>query len=157
LKRCPCASRPDVLLYRAAVRVNASPERTWKLLSDWDRSAQWILGTTVEVVGAQREGVGARTRATTKIAGITLIDEMTVTRWEPPRLIQVEHHRKPVLGDAWFEIVPIDAGVQVEWVEDLELPFGRLGELGGSMVRAPVEWGLRTSLKRLRALIERAG
>lgn len=143
-----------MLLYRAAVRVNASPERAWEWLSDWDRSAQWILGTTVEVVGSQREGVGARTRATTKIAGITLIDEMTVTRWEPSRLIHVEHHRKPVLGDAWFEIVPVGTGVQVEWVEDLELPFGRLGELGGSVLRAPVEWGLRKSLTKLRRLVE---
>ncbi|HLW16044.1 MAG TPA: SRPBCC family protein, partial [Actinomycetota bacterium] len=96
-----------MLLYRASVRVNASPERVWEWLSDWDRSAGWILGTTVEVVGSQREGVGVRTRAVTRIAGIKLIDEMSVTRWEPPRLIVVRHHRKPVLGDAWFEVVPV--------------------------------------------------
>ena len=77
-----------MLLYRASVRVNAPPERVWEWLSDWDRSAQWMLGTTVEVIGPQREGVGARTRARTKIAGITLIDEMSVTRWEPPRFLQ---------------------------------------------------------------------
>jgi hypothetical protein len=143
-----------VLLYRAAVRIDASPERVWEWLSDWDRSARWILGTTVVVIGSQREGVGARTRAVTRIAGITLIDEMSVTRWEPPRLIQVQHHRKPVLGDAWFEVVPIDGASQVEWVEDLELPFGRLGELGGSVLRAPVEWGLRKSLTKLKRLVE---
>ena len=145
-----------MLLYRASVRVNASPERVWDWLSDWDRSAQWILGTTVDVVGEQREGVGARTRATTKIAVIRLIDEMTVTRWEPPRLIEVRHNRKPLLGDAWFEVVPVDGGTQVEWVEDLYLPFGWLGEIVGSVMRAPVEWGLRKSLSRMRALVESA-
>ena len=143
-----------MLLYRAWVRVDASPERVWEWLSDWDRSVEWILGTTVEVVGSQREGVGARTRAVTRIAGLKLIDEMSVTRWEPPRLIEVRHHRKPVLGDAWFEVVPVDGGAQVEWVEDLELPFGRLGELGGSVLRAPVEWGLRKSLIKLKRLVE---
>ena len=143
-----------MLLYRASVRVNAPPERVWEWLSDWDRSAQWMLGTTVEVIGPQRNGVGARTRARTKIAGITLIDEMSVTRWEPPRFLQVEHHRKPVLGDAWFEVVPVDRGSQVEWVEDLELPLGRVGELGGSVLRAPVEWGLRKSLTKLKGLVE---
>jgi len=143
-----------VLLYRAAVRIDASPERVWEWLSDWDRSAQWILGTAVEVVGTQREGVGARTRAVTRIAGIKLIDEMSVTRWEPPHLIEVRHHRKPVLGDAWFEVVPVGSSSQVEWVEDLELPFGRLGELGGSVLRAPVEWGLRKSLTKLKGLVE---
>jgi hypothetical protein len=143
-----------VLLYRASVRIDAEPEQVWEWLSDWDRSSQWILGTTVEVVGSQREGAGARTRAVTRIAGIKLIDEMTVTRWEAPRLIQVEHHRKPVLGAAWFEIVPVDGGAQIEWVEDLQLPLGRLGELGGSMLRAPVEWGLRKSLTKLKRLVE---
>ena len=143
-----------MLLYRASVRIDAPPERVWEWLADWDRSSQWIMGTIVEVVGSQREGVGARTRAVTRIAGIKLVDEMSVTRWEPPRLIEVRHHRKPVLGDAWFEVVPVDGGSQVEWVEDLELPFGRLGELGGSVMRAPVEWGLRKSLRRLRVLIE---
>ena len=143
-----------MLLYRASLRVDAPPERVWEVLADWDRSADWILGTTVEVVGSQREGVGARTRALTRIAGIKLIDEMSVTKWEPPRLIEVRHHRKPVLGDAWFEVVPVDGGAQVEWVEDLELPFGKLGEIAGSVARAPVEWGLRKSLRKLKRLVE---
>jgi len=143
-----------VLLYRASVRIDASPEKVWEWLADWDRSSQWIMGTTVEVVGSQREGVGARTRAVTRIAGLRLVDEMSVTRWEPPHVIEVRHHRKPVLGDAWFEVVPVDSGSQVEWVEDLELPFGRLGDLAGSVVRMPVEWGLGKSLLRLRDLIE---
>ena len=143
-----------MLLYRATVRIDAPSERVWEWLSNWDRSAEWILGTTVEVVGPQREGVGARTRAVTRIAGLKLHDEMTVTHWEPPRLLQVEHHRKPLLGDAWFEVVPVDSGSHVEWVEDLELPFGRLGELGGSVLRAPVEWGLRKSLTKLKRLVE---
>ena len=143
-----------MLLYRASVRVKASPERVWEWLSDWDRSADWIIGTTVDVVGEQHDGVGARTRATTKIAGISLIDEMTVSRWEPPRLIEVRHNRKPLLGDAWFEVVPVDGGAYVDWVEDLELPLGRLGEFGGSVLRAPVEWGLRKSLRKLKQLVE---
>ena len=134
-----------MLLYRAVVRIDAPPERVWDWLRDWDRSSRWILGTTVEVVGAQREGIGARTRA------------MTVTRWDPPRLLEVRHHKRPVLGDAWFEVVPDGAGARVEWVEDLELPFGRVGELVGSLARAPVEWGLRKSLVNLKSVIERAG
>lgn len=143
-----------MLLYRAAVRVDAAPERVWEWLADWDRSSRWILGTTVEVVGAQHDGVGTQTRAVTRIAGIKLIDEMTVTRWEPPRLIEVRHNRRPMLGDAWFEVVPVPGGSQLEWVEDLELPFGRLGELAGSVVRAQVEWGLGKSLTKLKLLVE---
>ena len=144
-----------MLLYRAVVRIDAPPERVWDWLRDWDRSSRWILGTTVEVVGVQREGVGARTRAVTRIAGIKLTDEMTVTRWDPPRLLEVRHHKRPVLGDAWFEVVPDGAGARVEWVENLELPFGKAGELAGNVARAPVEWGLKKSLSTLRDLIER--
>ena len=96
-------------------------------------------------------------RAVTRIAGIKLTDEMTVTRWDPPRLLEVRHHKPPVLGDAWFEVVPDGAGARVEWVENLELPFGKAGELAGNVARAPVEWGLKKSLSTLRDLIEREG
>lgn len=112
------------------------------------------MGTTVDVVGDQSEGAGTRTRAVTRICGIKLVDEMTVTRWEPPRLIYVQHHRKPLLGDAWFEIVPVDGASSVEWVEDLQLPFGTLGELAGAALRTPVEWSLRRSLMKLKRLVE---
>ncbi len=90
----------------------------------------------------------------TRIAGIKLIDEMTVTRWEPPRLIEVRHNRRPVRADSWSEVSPVDNGAQVDWVEELELPFGRLGELAGSLGRAPVEWALRKSLTKLKRLVE---
>ena len=143
-----------MLLYRAAVRIDAPPERVWVWLSDWSRSSRWIMGTTVDVVGDRSEGAGTRTRAVTRIAGIKLVDEMTVTRWDPPWLITVHHHRKPLLGDAWFEIVPVGGASSVEWVEDLELPFGALGELAGAVLRAPVEWSLRRSLRKLKRLVE---
>ena len=138
--------------------MKAPPERVWELLADWEGSAAWMVdATSVVVVGQQREGVGTRVRAITRIAGISLTDVMTVTAWEPGRLLEVFHEGKPIHGRAWFALAPHDDGTRFEWVEDLVPPLGRLGELGGRVLRAPIEAVLRKSMHKLRALAESRG
>ena len=125
------------------------------MLADWEGSAAWMVdATTVEVIGQRREGVGTRVRAVTRIAGIPLTDEMTVTRWEPPRLMVVRHHRAPIRGPAWFELTPNDDGVTFDWVEEIDPPLGPLGELGGVVLRRPIEAVLAKSARKLKALAE---
>ena len=139
-------------LYRRATADLARAQRDWPG-EPVHRYLNGLVARGHGVVYRRGGEVWRRIRAF-YYGGITLIDEMSVTRWEPPRFLQVAHHRKPVLGDAWFEIIPLEDGSAVEWVEDLELPLGRLGELAGSVARAPVEWGLRKSLTKLKGLVE---
>ena len=113
-----------------------------------------MIGTTVEVLTQNGEGVGARTRAVTKLAGLRLLDVMTVTQWEPPHRIEVVHDRWPLQGTAWFANAPEGTGARLEWVEDITIPFGLLGRIVARIARAPVEWGLRKSLKKLKRLLE---
>jgi uncharacterized protein YndB with AHSA1/START domain len=144
-----------VARFRVATHIDAPPERIWTLLSDWEGSAEWMVdATTVEVLGEQREGVGTRVRAVTKIAGIALTDLMTVTGWEPARRLEVLHEHWPIRGLAWFALLPESGGTRFEWIEDLTPPFGPLGELGGRVLRAPIERVLRKSLMKLRRLAE---
>jgi carbon monoxide dehydrogenase subunit G len=140
--------------FSASVRVDAPAERVWDLLEDWDRSSEWMIGTTVEVLGERGQGVGARTHAVTTLAGLKLIDIMTVTRWEPPSLVEVRHERWPLQGTAWFRVQADGAGARVDWVEDINVPFGLLGRIVARIARGPVQWGLRASLKRLTRLVE---
>jgi carbon monoxide dehydrogenase subunit G len=144
-----------VARFRVATHINASPERVWELLADWEASAEWMVdATSVLVLGEQREGVGTRVRAVTRIAGISLTDVMTVTEWEPARRLEVFHEGRPIHGRAWFELSPQAGGTHFDWVEDLTPPLGRLGEMGGRVLRAPIEAVLRKSLMKLRALAE---
>ncbi len=135
--------------------IVAPAERVWALLADWESSAAWMVDATrVQVLGDVREGPGTRVRAATRIAGLVLTDEMTVTRWEKPSLIVVEHHRWPIRGIAWFELVPLDRGVRFDWIEELDPPLGPIGELGGRILRRPIERVLARSAAKLKALAE---
>ena len=135
--------------------IDAPIERVWALLADWEGSAAWMVdATTVEVIGSLREGAGTRVRAVTRIAGIPLTDEMTVKRWEAPRLMVVKHHRAPIRGLAWFELTPSDRGVVFDWVEEIDPPLGPLGELGGVVLRRPIAAVLAKSARKLKVLAE---
>lgn len=141
--------------FRVASLIEAPPSRVWDLLRDWEGSSAWMVdATTVEVVGPQREGVGTRVRAVTKIAGLPLQDRFTVTAWEPEKLLAIMHHRWPIRGPAWWEMQPVGGGTFFEWAEELDPPFGPLGEAGGVLLRRPIERVLAKSLRKLKALAE---
>lgn len=143
--------------FRVATHIEAAPARVWELLADWEGSAAWMVdATTVEVVGRQRTGVGAKVRAVTTIAGVKLVDVMEVVRWEDERLIAVLHHGWPIRGLAWFEIRPSDYGTWFEWAEELDPPLGPLGELGGLVLKRGIERVLRMSVSKLKQLAEAA-
>lgn len=146
-----------VAFFRVATRIRAEPSRVWDLLADWEGSAAWMVdATTVDVVGGQRTGVGTKVRALTTIAGIKLVDVMEVVGWEEERLIAVMHHGWPIRGLAWFELVPTENGTWFEWAEELDPPLGPLGELGGLILKRPIERVLRKSVGKLKALAETA-
>ncbi|MFN2613988.1 MAG: SRPBCC family protein [Actinomycetota bacterium] len=143
--------------FRVTARIEAPPSRVWEVLRDWEGSAGWMVdATTVDVLSPQREGAGTRVRAITRIAGVALTDVMIVTRWEPPRLLEVQHVGWPIRGLAWFELAPDAGATRFEWAEELDPPLGPLGELGGTVLRAPIERMLRRSLVKLRAVCERS-
>lgn len=142
-------------LFRVAAHINAPASVVWKHLADWEGSEAWMVdATSVTVLGARREGPGTRIRAVTKIAGFSLTDEMEVLAWESERLISVMHHRWPIRGLAWFELIPRDGGTRFEWVEELDPPFGPIGELGSLLLRPWIERVLARSAAKLKALSE---
>jgi carbon monoxide dehydrogenase subunit G len=141
--------------FHVATHIAAPPERVWDLLKDWEGSADWMVdATSVEVLGDQREGVGTRVRAVTKIAGVPITDVMTVLVWDAPRRLEVEHEGWPIKGPAWFQLSTDAGGTRFDWIEDLDPPLGFLGELGGRVLRAPIERVLRKSLMKLKDLAE---
>jgi uncharacterized protein YndB with AHSA1/START domain len=137
------------------MHIEAPLSTVWELLADWEGSAAWMVdATTVTVLGEQREGVGTRIRAVTKIAGISLTDEMEVVSWEPERLIAVMHHRYPIRGLAWFSTTPAGDGTRFEWSEELDPPLGPVGELGGLIFRPWIERVLARSAAKLKRIAE---
>lgn len=141
--------------WRAALLIDAPPERVWNALLDWEANDRWIVPPTiVEVVGERREGIGTRLRAVSVIArALRLVDHMVVTNWIAEREIRVRHVGWMVRGDGIFRLMPQDGRTRFEWIEDLVLPLGVVGELLGLLLSPIAQRWLRRSCERLALMV----
>ena len=136
---------PEISL---SVDVAAPPDRVWAAMVDWERQGEWMLGTTVRGTVNGGHGTGAELEAWTGLGPVGFLDTMVITAWDPPYRCVVRHTGRVVRGAAAFEVEPAGAGSRFVWTEWLELPWGRLGELGFVLVRPLVVAGIRYSLRR---------
>jgi hypothetical protein len=146
--------------FTASLEVAASAERVWSALVDWPAHGRWVPLTTVRVLTPSGEGVGARFCGRTGVGPLAFDDPMEVVQWRPPRagdagFCRVVKQGRVVLGEAWFEVVPLAAGrCRADWTEVVEVvpvaltrPLRRLAEPLGR--RAFV-----ATLRRMRAQVE---
>lgn len=137
------------------VDVGAPVQATWALLTDWEQHSTWMIGTEVRGTHRDGRGVGGRLEAFTGLGPVGFLDTMEITGWEPPYRCLVRHTGRVVRGAGAFEVLPRPEGSRIVWSEWLELPLGRLGQLGFLAVRPAVVLPLRLSLQRLARAVER--
>jgi carbon monoxide dehydrogenase subunit G len=135
------------------VAVAAPPEAVFAAVADWEGQSAWVAFTTVTAGGGPHR-VGERLLAVTKVAGVGFSDPMEVTRWEPPRRIDVRHHGRVLRGTGTFLVEPAPGGAWFVWSEDLDLPLGVAGRLGFAVVGPAFRLMLRRSLRRLARMVE---
>ena len=143
------------------VDVDAPPERVWAALTDWEGQGEWMLATDVETVGGPAQGLHGRLAARTGIPLPTgrhlgVLDTMIITKWDPPRRVEVQHTGRLIRGPGIFEIEPRGDGSTFIWTERLYLPYGYLGVVGWFLVRPFALFGIRRSLERFAAVAARA-
>lgn len=131
------------------VKVDAPAQFVWDAITDWPRQGEWMLGTRVEQTSPGHNAVGTTIAAFTGIGPIGFLDTMTVTNWVPPQVCDVVHTGRVVRGTGRFEVRSTgEQSADFIWVEDLELPLGRLGEFGFAFVQPLFLAGIRSSLKK---------
>ena len=138
------------------VEVDAPPQRSWQVVTDWPNQGQWMLGTTVTVTGGDGRSVGSTLSARTGYGGYGFVDTMEITEWDPDgyRCV-VRHTGRLVRGGGEFGVTALPGGRSaVHWVERLELPFGALGRTGWPLVRPAFVAGVKLSLRRLARLCQ---
>jgi carbon monoxide dehydrogenase subunit G len=135
------------------VAVAAPPEAVFAAVADWERQSGWVAFTTVTAEGGPHR-VGERLLAVTKVAGVGFSDPMEVTRWEPPRRVDVRHLGRVLRGTGTFLVEPAPGGAWFVWSEDLDLPLGVAGRLGFAVVGPAFRRMLRRSLRRLARMVE---
>ncbi|MDP9023033.1 MAG: SRPBCC family protein [Actinomycetota bacterium] len=118
--------------------VDAPPSVVWRVLTDWERQAEWMVDArAVRVTGDRRQGTGVELRVPTRVVGVTVQDTMRVTVWEPPRMLGVRHTGRLISGVGAFVLEPVEGGTRLVWWEEVDPPLGALGELGASLVVRP--------------------
>jgi len=135
------------------VAVAAPPEAVFAAVADWEGQSAWVAFTTVTADGGPHR-VGERLLAVTKVAGVGFSDPMEVTRWEPPRRVDVHHHGRVLRGTGTFLVEPAPGGAWFVWSEDLDLPLGAAGRFGFAVVGPVFRRMLRCSLRRLARMVE---
>ncbi|MED7924131.1 SRPBCC family protein [Nonomuraea sp. LP-02] len=130
----------------AAVEVAAPPEQVFALLTDWARQREWMFLTDTRQVAPDA------VEAYTGVRPVGFLDTMTITRWEPPELVVMEHTGRLVRGRGAFRVRALGSGSRVIWTEELVAPFGALGRAGWPLVRPLAKAVFRHSLRKLAAL-----
>jgi carbon monoxide dehydrogenase subunit G len=142
------------------IDVDAPPERTWAVLTDWTAQGEWMLATDVREVDGPAQRLHGRLAARTGLPlpggrHVGVLDTMIITKWEPPRLVEVQHTGRLIRGPGIFRIEPRGEQSTLVWTERLYLPYGYLGELGWFLIRPLAVAGIRRSLRRFAAVASR--
>jgi polyketide cyclase/dehydrase/lipid transport protein len=134
----------------AEVILPAGPEAAWGTLVQWEEQPAWMVdAASVRVVSADREGVGARIAARTRIFGLPIVtDTLEVVEWDPPRRL-VLVRRGFVRGSGTWELEPAPGGSTFRWTEDIRVPVPVLGELALLAYRPILRRLMRRSLENL--------
>jgi carbon monoxide dehydrogenase subunit G len=103
----------------ASVEVDAPPEATWAVLTDWTAQGSWMPMTKVEVTGGDG-ALGTEMTARSGLGRLALIDPMTIDVWEPPHRCEVAHHGRVITGRGVFVVDELPGGrSKVTWEEQL--------------------------------------
>lgn len=143
---------------RVAVDISASPERVWQVVEPVERHVDWMEdAVAIRFKSEQTRGVGTEFFCDTKVGPIKLVDEMTITAWEPNRVMGVRH-TGVVTGSGEFTLEPnTEGGTRFTWTERLVFPWwlgGPLGALVGGQIVMKAIW--RRNLRALKKLVESA-
>jgi hypothetical protein len=110
-----------------------------------------VESNTIE--GSATSGPGTVMTVSTRVGPFRLADRMTVTVWEPPHRIVVEHQGL-VAGSGEFSLSAIAGATRFTWSEELRFPPFLGGPFAASISRPILTLIWRHSLRRLKALIE---
>jgi carbon monoxide dehydrogenase subunit G len=131
--------------------VDAPQQQVWDVLTDWKVHDRWMLLTRAS--GDRAEG--GSVEAFTGVGSVGFLDRMTITMWEPPRMVVVRHTGRVVRGSGSFEVKALSPGrSQVVWSEYVDPPLGPVGRLGWPLVRPVLQMFVQASLRRLARYVE---
>jgi uncharacterized membrane protein len=134
--------------------IDAPIERVWAMLADVRRQPEWMTEMkSVRVLTDGPIGVGTACEAEVRILGITVIDPVTITEFDPPLRYAIRH-------DGSFKgtgVISLESGADLtttvlRWDERLSPPvLAHLGALAMTPVLGAI---FQADLERFKELVE---
>ncbi|HEY5077885.1 MAG TPA: SRPBCC family protein, partial [Acidimicrobiia bacterium] len=121
---------------RVGITIDASTDDTWRIVEPIEHHVDWMADAdTIRFTGKQTRGVGTTFDCRTKVGPVRLTDRMTITEWEPGRLMGIEH-RGVVTGRGRFVLRRRRGGrTRFTWNERLSFPWWLGGEVGARLAK----------------------
>jgi hypothetical protein len=85
-----------------AIEIDAPAQRTWDVVTDWERQGEWMPITDVQITGSVPAGIGAELTARSGVGRAGFLDRMVVDVWKPPHRCEVVHLGRVVTGRGVF-------------------------------------------------------
>lgn len=141
-----------------SVDLDASVQRVWDVVEPVERHVDWMAdAVAIRFKTDQTRGVGTEFFCDTKVGPIKLVDEMTITAWEPGKTMGVRH-TGVVTGTGEFTLHALDEHrTRFTWSEELVFPWwlgGPIGAFVGGQIVMKAIW--RRNLRELKRLVEAA-
>lgn len=141
---------------KVSIDINAPVARVWEIVEPVERHIDWMAdAVAIRFQTEQTRGVGTKFFCDTKVGPIKLVDVMTITAWEPERIMGVTH-TGVVTGTGEFTLTPLsESTTRFTWTESLVFPWwlgGPLGALVGGQIVMKAIW--RRNLRKLKQLVE---
>ncbi|MGI9644325.1 MAG: SRPBCC family protein [Ilumatobacteraceae bacterium] len=142
--------------FRVRYGFEAAPRAVWDELVDWEGHGEWIPMTRIDVPPGEPTEIGASFTAFTGGGRVALEDRMQVVEcgWDENTTTgrcEIDKLGPVLTGRAGFSVSPTDGGAEVDWFEDVVVPYV-------PQVLAPaVGWvgaaGCRQGMRRLAKLV----
>ena len=143
---------------RVSVDIAAPVQKVWDIVEPVERHIDWMAdAVAIRFQTEQTRGTGTTFFCDTKVGPIKLVDVMTITAWEPGKVMGVKH-TGVVTGTGEFTLDAIDAShTRFTWSESLTFPWwlgGPIGAFVGGQIVMKAIW--RRNLRELKKLVENA-
>ena len=97
-----------MITVRVCTEIDAPLDQVWAAVERIETHSTWMKDAVrITFESEQRSGVGAAFECLTRVGPLHTTDHFVVTRWEPPRLMGIDH-RGAVTGDADFRLRAVD-------------------------------------------------
>ena len=139
------------------ITIDAPTAVTWRALEPIEQHVDWMAeAETIRFTSTRTRGVGTTFDCVTKVGPIRMTDRMTITEWEPGRMMGIEHSGV-VTGRGRFTLRRRRGGrTRFTWKEHLTFPWWMGGAVGAFAAKPVLRAIWRRNLRRLKAIVEAA-